>query len=96
SDIREGKRTLIVRHAWERANRQQRTLLTETLGNAQASPERIGYVQQLFMELGSLVFTAELARERVKSALTFLDKVPPSANRDLLADWANLMVEREF
>ncbi|MDD5087825.1 MAG: polyprenyl synthetase family protein, partial [bacterium] len=55
SDIREGKRTLIVRHAWERANRQQRTLLTETLGNAQASPERIGDVQQLFMELGSLV-----------------------------------------
>ena len=96
SDIREGKRTLIVRHAWERANEAQRRLLSETLGNAQASAERIGEVQRLFMELGSLDYTAALARERVKSALTYLDKVPPSANRDLLADWAHLMVERTF
>jgi len=96
SDIREGKRTLIVRHAWERANQRQRTLLSNTLGNAHASVEQVGEVQQLFMEIGSLEYTAALARERVKSALTFLDEVPSSANRDLLADWANLMVERKF
>ncbi|MBU0507406.1 polyprenyl synthetase family protein [bacterium] len=96
SDIREGKRTLIVRHAWENASKAQQRLFLDTLGNPDASPEQIGEVQRLFADLGSIEYTAELARERVAIALTYLEDVPQSFHRDLLADWANLMVERKF
>jgi geranylgeranyl diphosphate synthase, type I len=96
SDIREGKRTLIVCHAYENASEKERKLMFETLGNAIAPAEQIKAVADLFVKLGSIQFTAELARTRVDQALKFLEQVPPSANRDLLADWAEMMIHREF
>ncbi len=41
SDIREGKRTLIVQHAYTHASLAQKTLLTQTLGNPAAPIEDI-------------------------------------------------------
>jgi geranylgeranyl diphosphate synthase type I len=96
SDIREGKRTLIVQHAFTKASPAQKKLLLETLGNAHASAEQVADVKTLFHDLGSLSHTAELARQRVDKALTYLTDVPPSFYRDLLEDWARLMIEREF
>jgi geranylgeranyl diphosphate synthase, type I len=96
SDIREGKRTLIVQHAYQNAGASERRLMLETLGHAQAGADQIAAVADLFLRLGSIEYTAALARKRVDHALTFLDKVPPSLYRDLLSDWAEMMIHREF
>ena len=96
SDIREGKRTLIVQHAYEHANPAQRRLISETLGNTKAESGRIAEVAELFVQLGSVIHTARVARVHVENALCYLDKLPQSPYRDLLADWAHLMIEREF
>jgi geranylgeranyl diphosphate synthase, type I len=96
SDIREGKRTLIVQHAYQNASVSERRLILSTLGNAQAESGQISQVTELFVKLGSIAFTADLARQRVDTALTYLENVPPSFHRELLADWAHLMIEREF
>jgi geranylgeranyl diphosphate synthase, type I len=96
SDIREGKRTLIVQHAYQNASATERRLMLDTLGNAQAGTEQIAVVADLFARLGSIEYTADTARKRVDQALTFLEKVPPSSYRDLLSDWAEMMIHREF
>jgi geranylgeranyl diphosphate synthase type I len=96
SDIREGKRTLIVQHAYDHASLAQRKLILETLGNAHANKAQVSEVKSLFMDLGSISYTAALARARVDQALTHLKDVPQSFYRDLLEDWARFMIEREF
>jgi geranylgeranyl diphosphate synthase type I len=96
SDIREGKRTLIVYHAYTHANDSERELILSTLGNSKASSHQVKAVVDLFVKLGGISYTAELARLHINRALTFLEKVPPSEYRDLLGDWAELMINREF
>ncbi|MFZ5434149.1 MAG: polyprenyl synthetase family protein, partial [Calditrichota bacterium] len=96
SDIREGKRTLIVQHAYQNASASERQRIVEGLGNAQATTDQVEDVRNLFLKLGSIDYTAQLARQRVDEALSHLEAVPPSYNRDLLSDWATLMIEREF
>jgi geranylgeranyl diphosphate synthase type I len=95
-DIREGKRTLIVLHAYHHASSGQRRLMLGTLGNPQADTERIAEVCDLFVRLGSVAHTADVARRRVDDALAHLEHVPPSPYCDLLRDWAEFMIEREF
>jgi geranylgeranyl diphosphate synthase type I len=96
SDIREGKRTLIVQHAYQNGSAAERKLMLDTLGNPHAPVDQLLAVKDLFIRLGSIDYTAELARKRVDAALVHLNNVPPSSYRDLLGDWAQLMIEREF
>jgi geranylgeranyl diphosphate synthase type I len=96
SDIREGKRTLIVQHAFQKASAAQKKLMLQTLGNTHADGNQVAEVKSLFLELGSISYTAQLARQRVDQALIHLKDVPPSSYRDLLEDWARVMIEREF
>jgi len=95
-DIREGKRTLIVLHAFQHADQTQRKFMLKTLGNPQASAEDVAEIKLLFTQLGSIAYTAHLARQRVDHALQNLAQIPPSPYRDLLQDWAEFMIEREF
>jgi len=96
ADIREGKRTVIARESWVRANPKQRRLIEETLGDPHASHDQIYEVTQLFVDLGGIEETARRAREHVERGMKFLDPLPPTKYRDWLADWALLMIEREF
>jgi geranylgeranyl diphosphate synthase type I len=96
SDIREGKRTLIVQHAYQKASPAQRKQMLACLGNAQANPQQVAEISKLFVDLGSILYTAELARRRVDQALVHLSQLPPTPYRELLEDWAHLMIDREF
>ncbi len=96
ADIREGKRTVIVRHAYENASTAERALINSTLGNTHASSDQVSSVIQLMIKLDGIRFTAERARDHVNRALSYLEELPQTLYRDLLAEWANLMIAREF
>jgi geranylgeranyl diphosphate synthase, type I len=96
ADIREGKRTVIVRHAYEQSTAAERTLITDTLGNGHATAEQIHDVTELMVKRGGIEFTVARARGHVNRALKYLEQLPPTENRELLGDWAQLMIEREF
>ena len=38
----------------------------------------------------------KIAQQYVIKALPELDKIPPSSSRDLLYDWANYMIDRNY
>jgi geranylgeranyl diphosphate synthase type I len=94
SDIREGKRTVILRHAYHAASAAERSRMDEVLGNPAASPGDIAEVSAILESRGGLQHAREVAEELVKDALTLLQEVPPSVYRDRLADWAAHLVRR--
>ena len=96
SDIREGKRTTIVLHAYQRAEPSQRDALRAVLGNPNAPETEIDRTIQLLRELGGVDYTASVAKRYVERALVRLDDVPASPYRDLLHFWADFMVQRTF
>lgn len=96
SDIKEGKRTRIVYHAFNNANDKQKDMLLGILGNKQATEEEICEATNLLWQLGGIEHTKNLAKLYVKDALVHLDDIPQSKYKDLLSIWAEYIIEREF
>ncbi len=95
SDIREGKRTLIVYKALDRASDAERKLLLSTLGKAEASPGEIERVLEIFFSTGACDDVAALARDYVDQALGLLGPLPASEYKELLRAWALFLLARE-
>jgi len=96
SDIREGKKTIIVYRAFSKASREQQQFLRSVIGNPRAPIEEIRQATQLMVELGAIEDTARIAREYIDAALSELSTVPDSNYKQLLAAWARYMIERKF
>lgn len=95
SDIREGKRTLIVYKALSRASAAERETLLSTLGRADASASEVERVLAILNSTGACDEVATLARQYVEQALALLEEVPPSEYRELLRAWALFLLSRE-
>ena len=96
SDIREGKKTLLVREALINASENQKYEMLKVLGNPRASGEEIEKVTRLIADLGGVDKARKIAQEYVNRALPLLDVLPSSYSRELLYDWANYMVDRSY
>lgn len=96
SDIREGKKTVIVCESLKRADDSQRKRILATLGNRHATPEDVREVAQLFGELNGIQRTRDLAAGYIGDALPHLDALPDTQYKHLLLLWANYMLDRGF
>jgi geranylgeranyl diphosphate synthase type I len=96
SDIREGKSTTITLKAFQEANPAQKTALKEILGNPSATEDDIQTATSLLRDLGGIAYTQALAKKYVEEAIPCLDHLTPSNYKDLLVQWAQYLVEREF
>jgi len=96
SDIREGKRTVIVHHALRECGAVEKRLILKILGQPQASAQEVKRVTRIFQEAGSLNYTAGLAQKYVRKALSSLEVLPMSDYKKLLLSWANYLINREF
>jgi len=61
SDIKEGKKTLLVVKAFERASRQQKKLLKQVLGDRDADNTKIEQVREIMRETGALSYAVSLS-----------------------------------
>ena len=96
SDIREGKRTTIVYHAYQKANAAQKQDLLRVLGNPSATQEQIRETVALLKSLGGIERTKDLAKAMIQQAVTCLRPVPASEYKQLLLSWARYMIQRDF
>ena len=96
SDIREGKRTLIIVHALEHASDSQRKKILETLGNRSASPEQIREVVGLVGSLGSIRYAEERAKKFIERSKRALASFPASEDREDLISLADLVFGRKY
>jgi geranylgeranyl diphosphate synthase type I len=95
SDIREGKRTLIVYKALKRAGPADRQFLLATLGKGDASPAEVEQALAILGSTGACDEVAALAHGYVEQALSILESLPASDYRELLRSWALFLLARE-
>jgi geranylgeranyl diphosphate synthase type I len=96
SDIREGKRTTIVLHAYQNAGARDRQFLEQYLGNPAASQEEIARIKQILTENQGIEYTRKLAETIVARAVTELAILPDSSYKQLLLTWSKYVVNRDF
>lgn len=96
SDIREGKRTVIVCHGFRNATKNQKRVLNQIIGNRSAGGEEVRKAVEILRDLGSIDYTSNLARSIATGALSCLDPLPPSKYKTLLETWAHYITERKF
>ncbi|MBC8466103.1 polyprenyl synthetase family protein [bacterium] len=96
SDLREGKGTLVVYYAYHNANSEQKEKLQRILGNSNSTDEDIDEVVKLLQDLGGIDHVSKRARELIEEARTHLSVLPDSKYKDLLWQWSEYMVNREF
>ena len=85
SDLREGKKTLIVIHALSHASARERKEIERVLRNAGADKKSVESVNKILVDLGSLDYALERARNYATEATTLLKAFPESrARRDLI------------
>jgi geranylgeranyl diphosphate synthase type I len=95
SDIREGKRTLLVHKALKRTGPGERQFLLSVLGKSEATPAEVDRAVGILDSSGACDEVAALARGYVDQALSLLETLPPGEYRDLLRSWALFMLARE-
>jgi geranylgeranyl diphosphate synthase type I len=95
SDIREGKRTLIVWSALRNATQPQRNEILAALGNRSASNAQVSQATQLLQTLGGVDYARSLAQTYIADAHAQLATVPQSCYRDLLLALADFVLERD-
>jgi len=94
SDLVEGKRTLVNVHARQQGVNVDGLLEEETA--ASVTDAEIDDAVGVLEDAGSLEFARERAREFVERGKDHLDGLPHSESRQLLADTADYLVERDY
>jgi geranylgeranyl diphosphate synthase type I len=95
SDIREGKRTLIIVRALETAP-SSRKKIASVLGKRKASKAEIKTAIKMLKDTGAIDHATKKARELVAKAKSRLDVLPDSKAKRFLLELADFTVEREF
>lgn len=75
-DIREGKRTLIIAHALEHTNDDNKNFLVQMLGNSQLTPVEFERCKDILVESGALDYAQKTAKKHVIQAITSLENHP--------------------
>jgi len=98
SDIKEGKKTLLLIKAMENADEEQHKKLSKIVGNRNATESDIEVVREIMRTTGAYDYTKEKANELFKSSIYFLEKAEPNFDKtfkNYLVELAKLGVHRE-
>lgn len=96
SDIREGKRTILMAYAYQQADSSQRMTLQSILGKATANDAEINSVRQLLQELGALDYVQRLAQNYIGQAQAGLNELPPSSAKNYLPELIDFITQRKY
>jgi geranylgeranyl diphosphate synthase type I len=96
SDIREGKRTLIVLRTLSTASQKDKAMLIHALGKLDASEAELKAAIDVLRRAGAIDYVVERARGLVAEAKSKLEALPESGARKVLLELADFTVKREF
>lgn len=83
SDIIESKKTLLVLHAYTRANRSQKEILDCSLGNKNLSYEQVKEFKKVLEQTGALDYSIKECEKYIKEAKESLKFLPVEKNEGL-------------
>jgi geranylgeranyl diphosphate synthase type I len=94
SDIKNGKRTLMVVHGLERMDEEEKKEFLSVLGNLNASEEEVKKTIGLLEKVGSIKFAEQMALDFAQKSKELLDALPDSEHKNLLLQFTDYMVKR--
>ena len=96
SDIREGKRTLIVVQALSTTSQKDKATLIHALGKRDASEAELKAAIDVLRRTSAIDYVAKRARGLVTEAKSKLEALPESGARTVLLELADFTIKREF
>lgn len=96
SDIREGKRTTIVLHAFHNAGTTEQKFLENYLGKADLTDNDIEKIRRILVEYNGVKYTRELAERFLADSIQQLSVLNASRYKDLLLAWAQFIIKRDY
>jgi len=96
SDLREGKRTLVVHHAYHNASTKDRQALMSVLGNQAATEADVKRTIDMLRDFGGIEVVANRAKDLIAEARGHLAILPDTPYRSLLDQWAGYLIQRQF
>ncbi len=98
SDIKEGKKTILLIKAIENSTEEQQKMLNKIVGNRSATQEEIEQVCLIMKETGAVDYAKKKAEKLYKMSIDFLEKASPKLNihyKELLINISKMGVYRE-
>jgi len=96
SDLRAGKKTLIIIHALDHASPEERNMLKRALGVEDASLGDLEAASELLRKLGSLDYALKRARRYAEEAKELLDLFPDSEAKQDLRELVDYFLDRAY
>lgn len=95
SDIKEGKKTLLIIKAFEKANADQTEVLKRVLGNKKATKQEIEELKQVLLDTGAYDYSVGLAKKLITQSKSIIEDAPlVSEGKDYLTAAADYLLTR--
>ena len=96
-DIKEGKRTLLIVHAFEHANKKEKEKMKKLVGKKDVTLEEKKEVIEIMKKYGSIEFAKNYAKKIMENAVKNLkNNIPETEGRRKLESIAEFLIERKF
>ncbi len=95
SDVREGKRTILVVEAYRNASEEERKELERIIGKEDATKEEIEKVRKIVEKNGGLDYAKKLEDKYYKESLRVVEDLRDPEVRDILKEMAHYFIKRE-
>ncbi len=95
SDIREGKKTMIMIHALKHANDKQRKILMSAM-NEESDHKAIEAAMKALNEIGSIEYAKKEAKKYTERAFKSIENIKDSPAKQQLIELVNYFVQREY
>jgi len=98
SDLREGKRTVLVIYALNNVNLEKKAKLLKILGNRNASLDELKEAAKIILESGALEYSESLAEMYATRALELLNELKPVNVEafDMFKELIRFMIKRRY
>lgn len=96
TDIAEGKNTLLIAYAMQKANPQQQKILKLSYGKGAVTPKQLQQVLDIFMQTGSLEYSQKKAKEYSDKAKKIIPQITKDqAMQQIFTEFLDLLITRQ-
>lgn len=97
SDIKEGKKTIIMLHALEKADKDQKMRIIKILGNKEVEEKEVEEIRGIVKSTGSLDFAKNMSDDHINKAISTIDSSSlDQGSRKILKEFALYLKNREY
>ena len=96
SDIREGKRTLLLIYAYQKSSSAEKSFIRDVVGKSSARDSQIKEVRDLIMMRGGVEYVNSIMETRIARAIENIEAISDSLYKRYLINWAEYLIGRSF